>query len=393
MRTRKLLVLVVVTLNLLTSGCWSSREVNTLGISVCLGIDKSKDGYVVSEQVINPKAIASKRPTNEAPVFVFSGEGENIQQIIKRMTTLLSRGLYHSHLRMVVISEEVAKEGISDIIDYLLRFHEFRTDYYFAIAKGVTAKEVLSLLTPIESIPGVGLYNRLQLSYEKWAPTKAIRIIELANSLAAEGVNPAITSIEIVDGGTKTDSTDALIKTDDFEKLRYTSVGAFRRDQLVGWLDEDEAKGYNYITNNVKQTSGYSTDGDIMIASDVPRCKSKIDASVVDHQPRINVEVEFEYVLTQVRGDIDVSKVENIEKINQINERKVTEMCSNSVDKAKELKTDIFGFGERIHAKDPAYWETVKDNWNEVFTTLPVNVKVTAKIISTGDLKKQLTQK
>jgi spore germination protein KC len=46
------------------------------------------------------------------------------------------------------------------------------------------------------------------------------------------------------------------------------------------------------------------------------------------------------------------------------------------VDKAqKDLKTDIFGFGERIHSKDPPYWKTVKDNWNDVFTGMPVEIK------------------
>lgn len=394
MKIKRLLAIIVLSFNLLLTGCWSSHEVNTLGISVCLGIDKSNDGYIISEQVINPKAIASKRATNESPIVVYTGEGKNIQETITRLTTLAPRKIYHSHLRMVIFSEEVAKEGIVDIIDYLLRYHEFRTDYYFAIAKGTSAKEILSILTPVESIPGISMFNILKMSFEEWAPTKATRIVELTNNLSADGINPTINAVSLVDDKNKTDSTDILRKSGDFEKLRFVEIGAFQKDKLVGWLNESESKGLNYITNEVKHTSGFNTGEDgVEIAVDVLKSKTKIKASVVNNQPQIDVEVKFSYVINEVKGNLDVSKVENIETINKIHEEKVTEICNNAVKKAQELKTDIFGFGERIHAKDPTYWNTVKDNWNDVFATIPVNIKVTAEIVATGDITKTILQK
>ncbi len=391
---KKILFGLALLLNLLLSGCWSSQEVNTLGISVCLGIDKSEDGYIISEQVINPKAIASKRATNESPIVVYSGEGANIQETITRLTTITSRKIYSSHLRMVILSEDVAREGINDIIDYLLRYHEYRTDFYFAIAKGTSAKEILSTLTPVEAIPGVDMFNKLKMSFEEWAPTRAIKIIELANDLAADGINPSMNAVELSDDSSKTDSTDVLRKTVAFEKLKFTNIGAFQKDKLVGWLNETEAKGYNYITNHVKHTSGYSFDGEgTEISADVLKAKSKIKARVVNNQPQIDVEVKISYIITEVRGNLDVSKIDNIGIINEMHEDKIKVMCDEAVNKAQELRTDIFGFGERIHAKDPVYWKTVKENWHDVFADIPVNIKVTAEIVAPGDITKSLSQK
>jgi spore germination protein KC len=391
---KRITAVIVLLVTTLISGCWSSREVNTLGISVCIGIDKSDNGYIISEQVINPKAIASKRATNEAPVVVYSVEGENIPENIARMTTISSRRIYHSHLRMVIFSEDIAKEGIADIVDYFLRYHEFRTDFFFAVARGISAKELVDTLTPVEAIPGVDMFNKLKMSQEQWAPTKAMRIVELANDLSAEGIDPTISAVELADGGIEADSTDVLRKSNQYEKIKFTEIGVFQEDKLVGWLDEAEAKGYNYITGNVKLTSGYSAvEGGAEISSDVLKATSKIKATVVDNQPQIDVEIKLKYVITQVKGDLDISKIESIEKINQIHERKITEICSKSVQKAQELKADIFGFGERIHAKNPAYWKTVKDNWCEVFPTVPVHVRVIAEIVSTGDITKTLQQK
>jgi spore germination protein KC len=179
-----------------------------------------------------------------------------------------------------------------------------------------------------------------------------------------------------------------------FKKIKFSEVGVFRGDKLVGWLNENEAKGYNYIIGDDKSTSGHSFDeGGSEITSEVIKATSRIKATVADNQPRIDVTVKISYVIDQVKGDLDVSKIENLEKINQIHERKLADTCNKSVKKAQELKADIFGFGERLHAKDPAYWKTVKDNWNEVFATVPVYITVKAELVSIGDLTKTLGQK
>ena len=52
--------------------------------------------------------------------------------------------------------------------------------------------EILSILTPIETIPGIDMYNSLKMSDEGWAPVKSIRIIELVNSIIADGINPVL---------------------------------------------------------------------------------------------------------------------------------------------------------------------------------------------------------
>ena len=377
------------------TGCWSSHEVNTLGISVCIGIDKGQTGYLISEQVINPRTIASTKQTNESPVTVFSLEGENIQETITRMTTISSRKIYSSHLRMVILGEEVAKSGIEDIVDYLIRYHEYRTDFFFAIARGATAKEILSLLTPLEAIPGIAMFDRLKMSHEEWAPTRGVKIIELANNITVEGINPVITGVEIIEEQEKTTSTGVLSKTGGYEELAFSSIGAFKKDKLVGWLNEMESKGYNYIIGDVMRTSGFSGNEEgVELTYDVQKASSKIKASVKDKKPKIDVSVKIRYNIVGVKGNMDVSKMENVDKINKMAADKLERMCYMTVEKAqKELKTDIFGFGERIHAVDAKYWKTVKENWTDVFVNLPVSIKVTADVISTGDITKTLKQK
>lgn len=380
---------------LLLSGCWSSHEVNTLAISVCLGIDKSEKGYMVTEQVITPKVVASKRPSSDAPVVVYSSEGKNLDDAIRSFSSLVSREIYSSHIRMIILSEEVAREGISGIIDYLLRYHEYRTDFYFAIARGSSARDIMSLLTPLEAIPGLSMFHKQKLSNDLWAPVKAMKITELANLMISGGNNPVISGIEITEEETVTNSTDVLKQSgSDFKKLRYSSLGVLSGDKLIGWFDENESKGYRYITGTLKYTSGYASYGEsATISYEVLNADSKIKPSMNGEKPKIDVSVKIEYDVTGVSCSFDVFTPDNKAILNRIAEEKIKMFCEQSISKAKELKSDIFGFGEHIHSKYPAYWKTAKGSWTEEFAELPVSISVKAKITGTGDISKPLPEK
>ncbi|MCX7841474.1 MAG: Ger(x)C family spore germination protein, partial [Clostridia bacterium] len=237
------LLLMVLLLCFFMTGCWNIREINSLAITICVGIDKTENGYRVTHQILNPKAIASKSPKDEPAVVLYVEEGKDIFEIYRRTTTQSPRKIYNSHMRMVIISEDVAREGLKKILDFFTRDHEFRTDFYFAIAKGVSANRLLSNLTVLESIPGIEMYNSMETSENAWAPVKSIKIVELVNDIIAEGKNPVLTAVELIDEESSATETKALTKSFVKSKPKFTMLGAFNNDKLAGWLNEDESKG------------------------------------------------------------------------------------------------------------------------------------------------------
>lgn len=395
MKLKRLLFILIILSTIFLTGCWSSREVDDLAIALCMGFDKTENGYLVTEQVLNPRVMASKKATAESPVVIYTAEGNDLAEIIRRFTTQSSRILYNGDLRMVVFGEDVAKDGIQNILDYFLRNYEYRTDFYFVIAKNSTANEVLGILTPIETVPGFSMHISLKISEEKWAAMKSIRIIELVNSIIADGDNPVLTGIEISQDEISPESTDILKQSGEYKKLKYTGLGAFNKDKLVGWLDEDESKGYNYITDNVKNTIGYADyDSKVKITYEVLNAKSRTKVYLLENKPAIEVKIKTKCNIEIVEGEFDVSAEENKQVLNELLASKVKLLCEKALNKAqKELKTDIFGFGEAIHRKYPKTWEKLKDDWNDKFTDLPVNITVEAETNQLGQITKPLFMK
>lgn len=392
---KKAAFLLLVLSCLLFTGCWSSRELNTLAMVICMGIDKTPNGYLLSQQVLNPKAIASKKSVNEPAVVLYEEKGEDIFEIIRKTTTKCPRKLYYSHLRMVILSEEAAKYGIKDLLDFFSRDHEFRTDFYFVISKGSTAKDVLSVLTQLDSVPGIDLYNSLSISERAWAPTKSIKIVELVNSIISEGKNPVLTGVEITGDRLTSVTVDSLKKVDIDNKLQYTNLGVMNDDKLVGWLNEAESKGYNYMVGNVKSTVGTVQYGEnIRITNEVLNAKSKFKAYMMEGKPAIDVNIKIEQNIGRVEGDFDVSIEENLDIINKLSESKLTDICYATLKRAQtDLKTDIFGFGESIHRAYPELWEKMKDDWNMLFPELYVSINVEVKTKQLGQITKPLFMK
>lgn len=395
MKLKKIMIIFLVFPIILLNGCWNSREINTLAIAVCTGIDKTEDGYRITQQVINPKAIVSKKSTEESPVIIYSDTGRDLFEIKRKLTTECPRRIYNSHLRVVVIGEAAAKDGIENIIDFFARGNEYRTDFYFVIAKGTTANEVLSILTPLETIPGIEMFDSLKTSEEVWALTQGTKIIELINSIAADGKNAVLTGLEITNGETNSNSTEALKKINNTKRLKYSSLGAFKKGKLVGWLNTEQSKGYNYIEGNVKSTVGYVYYSDKnKITSEVIGTKAKRKASMVNDKPIIDVEISIEQNIGAIEGNFDITKPGNKEIINMLSEKRVKLMCEDSINKAKkDFKSDIFGFGEVIHRAYPKLWAQIKDNWNEEFVNLKVNINVKVETKQTGEITKSFFTK
>lgn len=238
MKTRITLLILITSFLVILTGCWNSRELNTLSIGICTGIDKTEKGYRVIVQILNPKSIVRKESTYESPIVVYSEEAEDLLSALRKITTQNPRKVYFSHLRMVVIGEDAARDGIEKIVDLFTRDSELRTDFYFVVAKNTTANELLNVITPLETVPGIEIYNSLRASEKSWAPTKSVKIIELINSLISEGKNPVLTGVEIPINNNDISSIDVLAKSDGSNKLTLKGLGAFKYDKLVGWLNE-----------------------------------------------------------------------------------------------------------------------------------------------------------
>ncbi|WP_313470732.1 Ger(x)C family spore germination protein, partial [Lysinibacillus sp.] len=183
---------------LLLGGCWSKRELNELAIVTAFGVDKSEELVEISVQIVNPSQVASNKASSfQVPVFTYHAKGKSLFDAMRKLTTLTPRKPYYSHAQIIIIGEEMAKEGMNSILDLLQRDPEGRSEFNIIIAHESTAQEILSILTPLEDIPASKLFKSLKDTEATWGTTESVILDDLVQSLGHIDNSAVLPNIQI----------------------------------------------------------------------------------------------------------------------------------------------------------------------------------------------------
>ncbi|MEK0317047.1 Ger(x)C family spore germination protein [Cohnella sp. 56] len=372
------------------SGCWNRKELNEISIASAFGFDKDGGNFKVSVQLINASEIAAGKGSSSGRVPVVTvqeSSGHTLFESIRAMTETTPRKIYGSHLRLLVIGEDLAREGIARLLDLLSRDHELRTDFYIVIAKGISAKDVLQILTPLEKIPSDKLYSSLVSSQRNWGVTATVDLHQLIYDLVDKGKDPVLAGLRVL-GNPELGQTEMNFQSaSPPAKLRYQSLAVFRKDKLVGWLNEEQSKGYNYVSGELQSTIVRlpCPEGG-QLAIEIINTHHRIKGKVEDGRPRIDVRLDAEGNIGEMECAMNLQTPQSIRWL----ESKLDEQLENSmksvIAQAKAYRADIFGFGSAIHRADFRAWRRLEDHWEEAFAELPVHIAVRAKIRRTGSV-------
>ena len=159
----------IICFTLMLSGCFGN-EVNDVAHVVALGFDQSEtpDNYKITIQFANPTQIsggASEEGGKSGPDIIENVvvEAPNMYSAINTANHIVSKKFSLFHTKIFVISEEVAREGLSDLLDTLSRSEEIRPDVYVAVSLG-EASEYLTEVKPIVELNPAKYY---QLTFDK----------------------------------------------------------------------------------------------------------------------------------------------------------------------------------------------------------------------------------
>ncbi|MFT4416336.1 Ger(x)C family spore germination protein [Fredinandcohnia humi] len=385
MKNIKITVIFILLIPLLTS-CWSRKELNELAITTGIAIDKVDDKYFVTAQVLNPGEIAGQQQSTRLEVATFGTTGLTIFEAFRKLTLQSPRDLYLSHVRIIVFGEELAREGITEVLDFLSRDHEMRTDFFLTVAKNQKASEILKVLTSIEKIPMMKIFNSIDVAGENWAAAKGVQLDDLISKITSDGSNAVLTGVSVQGPRDIGNDLQNIEKIDSPTRIKIDYLGAFKEDKLVGWLNKDESKGLQYIEDKIENTVITVPCEDRSLSVEIIRSSTSVEGIVENEQPKIKIKVDSEGSVGEAQCPIDLSKVESLKKIGSKTEKDQENKIMKSIEKAQEWRTDFLGFGEAIHRADPKAWKKLSKNWDEHFSNLEIDIDINVDIRRLGTI-------
>lgn len=388
----KLLVVALFLGCLFTTGCWDYRELNDMAIVTGLAIDKKDDQYLISVLIANSKKSQESAKEGEAQTIVYEGEGKTILEGINHINSVSPKEIYIGHLTVVVMSEEVAKEGIFNISDLLLRSPQSRKRFHFLISKDSKAGDVLKILSPLESFPSQNIANNLLTTSRVQAAAIDVLYTEFLSKVLTPGVSPVLPVITI-EGDVKEGSSEGnLTQTDPKTILRLEPDAIFRNDKLIGFASDEEARAVNLINNDVTLNNVTIKCDDTNLIVRISASDTNKSVHFENGEPVITLNVKESGYITEINCNRNLNDPKVIEDIEKEISEDIKEALLRTVDKLQnKYQADVLGFGNLIYKYNHKYWKTVKDNWDtNKFRELEVKVNVDFHLSGKGSLEQTI---
>ena len=364
----------IIIICLMLTGCFNYKELNNYAIVTGLSIDKSDNGYEVSALITN----AIKENENKTNISVVSGKGKSIYSAIKDINLKIPKELYLSHLNVIIISEEIAKDGMKPILDFLVREPESHQSYYLIISKDTKAKNALSILDPIANFPSENIYSNLENSRDLQSKIIYDKVNQYIGKVLEKGIHPILNSLIIVGSSEKGSNTEEQNNVELKNYIMLDNLAIFKNDKLVDYADSDESVGINILLDNIDEIyiEIPCNKSNIILSSNSLNTKTKVN------KRSVNINVDINSKINELGCDIKLNN-NNLKKIEKDAEEKIINQIKKALQLSINNKTDIYGYGTRLYKKDYKYFNTIED-WDEYFTNLKFNINVDVKIKDKG---------
>ena len=377
---------VLLSMCFILSGCAKKVEISQLGIVSGVGIDKTDNGYLMTAQVVNPSSVAGKQ-FNTLPVYSISAEGKTLFEAYRELSTLTAKVLYLPHISVIVISEEIAKEGIDPVLDFTLRNVMIRPNISLTVANNASAQNILHVLSSSEQIPINQLDAISNLCIECTSRQVSYNLYHVDSMVNSKGTNVVLNSVAVegedVEEG---EYVDNILEVDSPTKIQLNSLAAFKEDKLVGYLDSDEAEYYNVLVDLAKRYVVYTMiDNQYEVTFEGHETKVDIEPDMDTKKVKVNCETKG--ILMENDYPINLLEPSNVDKMQSYLENQLKLNLENVISKTQyEFGSDILGVGSKIHQKDPKTWSQLEAYWEEIYPTLDFEVEVKVEIKSVGEI-------
>ena len=371
------------------TGCYNYRELNQLAITSAIGIDKTEDGYKVTVQVINTQKQGSgSNSSGEQPqFFVYENEGKTLQEAFRYLILESPRRLYVNHTVLLLMSEEVARDGILNVLDLFFRDSEFNKQFLTAVVKESSARDVLTILTPLETLNSKNLKDSILTDSKFLGVAEEISLEKFMDHYLNDKKDGILPVIELIGNAEEGDKEDNLKQSAPKNSLILSAMAVFKEDKMVGYLTEDESLITSYLKDKIHNTiiTGSCEDGG-NVAVEIVKSKTKFDVGKDSNKLKISVESSGN--INEITCQMDLTKNETIHKLEEYFEDQLKDQLFKTISSVHEqFNSDIFAFEDMFYKKNPSNYYKLKEEYKEEFLkNIDYEIEVKINLLAKGNI-------
>lgn len=380
MKKSLIIVLICIPLIFLT-GCWNYREIDKLSFLAGVAVDRDKetDEYELTAEIVDVNTAGKEAQFGS---LLLSSKSRSIYDASRSMISLSAKQLYWSHATSIIVSEDIAKNGMLHVLDWIVRDEEPRLNLYLFVAQTEKAQDILNLESVSTQIRSFEI-STITESSKKTSMVPKLEIYELINLMSKKGIDPVVPTVkETLNQGKMT--------------MEVAGGAIIKGFKFIGYISEEEVKYYLLASNKFKSgliiVDSITKNDSENITIDILRSKSSIRPKFEGNELKMVININAKSRISAIDSDFNIVKEDNILKVKRLAEEELKRKILDFIHKCQsEYNADIFGFGETIKGDMPNLWKDIESNWDSIYKDLDVEVNVDIHIKGSGHFSKTLS--
>lgn len=417
-----LLLLIFLWCAAILGGCWDRRELESLGLVQALGIDRGPGGKGITISVmiaIPPKisggggqsgGLSGGGGGSDTGVFVISMDAPTIYEAFNRINSVVNREITLMQTSVLLIGEDLAKEGLHKWADTLVRYREMRRTILIFICKG-TAAQIMQVQPKLEKNPSEFFTDLISLSSKNgmFPKTRLHDFLFSYEAYGQEGYAPLLATYQPKEpgvskskpgggssfggdssGGQPSDGSQSSSKQGKRPSdIRIIGTAVFRKDKMIGALDNYESQVMLLLSGRFHEAVLSIADPQYkkylivfqLFAASTPR----VSYERRENQDRLRVRLNLEADILSIQSGVNYTDPAKEQLLSKYVVAALKRRIEKVLDKMQhQYQSDVFGFGNRVRASFLTSSEWERYNWPKRFPQARISALIKLSIRRVG---------
>ena len=351
---------------LLTTGCWDAISVEDRDICTAVVVDKEDDGYAyyveiasVTSKIENPQSEQGKQGQE---TIIVKGSGKDFLKARMDIDKELNKPVYLGAVQALIMTEKMADSGIEEYAYRIRQMQEYR-------------KTMDVLITPDEP------EEFLKIQPEN-AETVGFAIEYTLENLRLRGQTPHMSLADLLQKLVSSNSSYLMLTLSiQKEQITLTGYTVFDGGKRVGFIPYDQSRGIVYLANNSSTDPVFEyavplKNGEIALRTTL----EKIKTTPTYDGNQVNFNIDLSYVgKVLYSSNKDPVTDEMIHEAEEKHKEQLMEDIVETIDiSQKQYKLDYLSFSEPFRIKYPDVFESM--DWKKEFKNAKFNINIDLKV-------------
>lgn len=333
------------------------QEMGNMALLRTFAVDGNEvDGWKVT--VSTGKQAKGLQGEEEAPT-VLTGESASLQGACRQLEGRTDHYVFYGYVDQLVVSTDLAKEGMEKVLEY------FASNSQLSLGTGIwlTQGKASDLLTATET-EGAEAY---------------LGTIVEESHLGTAGITRKVGEI-LTEIREQEATFIPVLSPNSYGTLEEKGYGILKGDTFVSLLQGNHAKGLTFLKEHDQLLEVTTPQGVYALnLSQMNTCySSQWDFVSGDHK------LNSVHVNLEIQGDLveypSLPSKEEQEHLVTEAELQIKHNVEKTLAKLQELQADVVNIGGEIALTSPQHSEMLRENWNEIFPDLEIDVQVSLNL-------------